>query len=540
MTDIHYIAGPPGTGKTTTLVRQVQRAVEARGPNAIAIASMTRTAATHIADRAAASLQERDQLPEHAVGTLHAHAYRALDQPALAETTDGLADWNREHPSHRLRPAGVDDTLDDETQPGAQALHAQVMAHRARQTPETAWTTAQRDHWSRWQDYKHQTGRLDFTDLIQHARSTVHPAMPSVWLLDEAQDLSPLELDLALHWIRQGDIGVLVADQDQTLYGWRGADPRALSAIPYATRRVLGQSYRVPATVRDAALRWIRRCSHRDDVAYQPTATPGSVTRSRITLQAPDQIAELAANTSDEDTVMVLATCRHMLAGTCRELLRAGVPFHNPYRPSVPEWNPLRAAQPLRAYLSVHQPQEPDWTWGDLLDWTEPLDARKALPHGTKTRIEQRCTRDRFGETQTHEHPTLQDLATLLDSPNLDHPALRGDLDWWTRNLRPQRRRQLEPALRLVHQHGYQVLTRRPRIEIGTVHSVKGGEATTVILAPDLSPRAWRTSWSYGARSPQRDPLLRVGYVALTRAARNVILLDPAGPEHLPLREVIA
>jgi hypothetical protein len=77
------------------LSRQAERAAAAHGPSQVVITSMTRTAAHEIASRT-------PDIPEDQVGTLHAHAYRALDRPDLAETPEAIREWNAEHPALEL------------------------------------------------------------------------------------------------------------------------------------------------------------------------------------------------------------------------------------------------------------------------------------------------------------------------------------------------------------------------------------------------------------------------------------------------------
>ena len=66
-------------------------------------------------------------------------------------------------------------------------------------------------------------------------------------------------------------------------------------------------------------------------------------------------------------------------------------------------------------------------------------------------------------------------------------------------------------------------MTEPPRITVGTVHSVKGGESDVVYVAPDLS-RAGYDSW---VDRDTRDQVVRVFYVAMTRAREKLVLLRP-------------
>lgn len=59
-----------------------------------------------------------------------------------------------------------------------------------------------------------------------------------------------------------------------------------------------------------------------------------------------------------------------------------------------------------------------------------------------------------------------------------------------------------------------------PKVIVGTIHSVKGGEADTVHVFPDLSSAA------YMDQDPDR--IHRLFYVAVTRARDSVIIHDPS------------
>lgn len=537
MTSLWLIEGCPGGGKTRELARQAQRAAAVHGPSSVAICSLTKTAASEIGTRVL-------DLPDEATGTLHAHCYRALDRPDLAETPEGLRDWGDHHPATPLAGGrgDVDNAPVDETggRSHTDEIHAQVQAHRARRTPADQWTVEQRDHHQTWTDWKTQTGRLDFTDLIERALHDVdeHPAMPEVLLGDECQDFSALELDLFARWAKRTRTSVLVGDLSQALYTWRGASPDTLRNLPLAGRRTLDQSWRVPRTVHTVANSWAGQLpAHR--AGYRPTDTPGQARELDVSLRYPDPlIAEIESDLHARRGVMVLTACGYMLGGVIRALRDAGVPFHNPHRATQGAWNPLRGAGRLAAFLRPSDrcwaDQARRWTWRDLRDWTEPLAASQALAHGAKALIERKTTPDRFGRTRADQEVPLDVLLELLGTTDLQHPALQLDVTWWADRLRAAKRAAMSYPLEVLHRRGPAALHQRPQVTVGTVHSVKGGEASSVYLAPDLS-LAGADAWERGG--PSRDAIVRLGYVGLTRTRDRLTVLEPAGSEYMPLHE---
>jgi superfamily I DNA/RNA helicase len=536
---VYLVHGPPGTGKTTHLARQCELAVERHGRDGVMIASLTRTAAHEIASRV--------DLAEDQTGTLHAHCYRALDRPELVETAKGLREWNSAHPE--LAVSGATDQLEDtpvdvdagsDGQPGDR-LHQQVMNHRARLTPVEAWTPEQQAYFQAWQAWKGD--RLDFTDLIERAAegTITAPYAPEVLLIDEAQDLSALELKLTAHWARHAETTVFSGDTDQALYSWRGSSPRALLDLEHAGERVLSQSYRVPAAVHDVAASWIRQLRDRPDIDYHPTEEPGSAVGVDLTLRDVTDLEQLVDELAgDGGTVMVLTSCGYMLNPLVNQLKANGRPFHNPYRAKAGGWNPLRAAGRLLAFLRpderVWGEHARAWTWRDLQKWAEPLKASDAFARGAKTEIDAQCDRNRFGETQADQEVPLEDLMRLFDARSLHHPAIRLSVDWWERNLRASQASVQRFPLAVYRKHGGTALRDTPGLIVGTAHSVKGGEVDHVIVAPDLSGSGM-AGWI--AEGDARDHIVRTFYVAITRARRSLTVLRPSGWTGVPIADYI-
>jgi superfamily I DNA/RNA helicase len=117
------------------------------------------------------------------------------------------------------------------------------------------------------------------------------------------------------------------------------------------------------------------------------------------------------------------------------------------------------------------------------------------------------------------------DWGYLLERHVID-AVERGDLEWLKKNVTKVYEKQVTYAATLIKKHGIYMLERKPKIIVGTIHSVKGGEADVVIVSPDISKAAAVDAQEHG--QPSVDALVRAFYVAFTRAREKLVILDPA------------
>jgi superfamily I DNA/RNA helicase len=78
---------------------------------------------------------------------------------------------------------------------------------------------------------------------------------------------------------------------------------------------------------------------------------------------------------------------------------------------------------------------------------------------------------------------------------------------------------------RVIANYGIEKLQEKPLCGVGTVHSVKGGEADVVILAPDISLEAVN---AMNRSEAAREEMWRVFYTGCTRAKEVLLLADPS------------
>ena len=385
------VIGPPGCGKTTWLGLQVGEAVE--HGQSVLVASLTRAAAMELVSRSL-------PIPPEYTGTLHSHCFRALGYPRIAQSGDALEEWNLRYPYYAMTPAGQDASEfpkvgsreADRLKPG-DILLSQHDKYRSTRTldrmPQRVRVFAK--CWERW---KREHNVVDFTDLIELCLQEVGRASghPNVLLIDEAQDLSPLELMLVRKWATLADSLFLVGDPDQAIFGWRGADPSVFMnpVLPQDQQLVLEQSYRMPRRIHNLSVRWIDRVAGRDPINYLPREVDGRVGTNRSTPRRPEAAIEDAEkHMAAGRTVMFLAACRYMLVPLMQALKGQGIPFHNPFRPTFSPWNPLGGlgtplsiADRIAAFLRLSWGGA--WSASDVRAWV-PLVNPQDMPSRSET-----------------------------------------------------------------------------------------------------------------------------------------------------------
>ena len=253
---------------------------------------------------------------------------------------------------------------------------------------------------------------------------------------------------------------------------------------------------------------------------------------------------------------MLLTTCSYMLEPLKAVLRKRGLPFHNPYRRKRADWNPLypsnevafragqrthslTAAERLLAYLRPHPFGGKEsqgsgaalaWTTPDLGAWVSWLKDKGVLAPGALERIQSPspyCEDDYEDIRELFLEDAFVQLAAAFRQNEL------GDaLEWFMENLKRPRRNMARYPVRIVERGGVPALRETPKTIIGTGHSVKGGEADVVYLFPDLSPSATR-NWE-GSRA-DRDSIVRLGYVMMTRARESLVICAPAASDFMPI-----
>ncbi len=520
MAERYQVIGPPGTGKTTYLKRQVERAAATLGPREVMVCSLTRAAAAEIKGRVL-------PIPADRVGTLHSFAFRALGNPTIAESK--IKEWNEAHPRFRLSTSKMvkspeDDAADDKgglTEEPGDELYDLLNIYRHERKSTLLWRPTVAEFGKAWAAWQRETGYLDFTGLIESAFEQIEeaPGRPLAMFIDEAQDMSRLEIDLLRKWGAGCTIVIAVGDGAQALYTWRGADPEAFADVGDPShRKVLGQSWRVPQAPHAAAVRWADGLLA--GVEYLPTPKRGAVAELDFPLRYTPGVVDLVEGhlaDAGSGTLMLQAMCSYMLRPVVTALREAGIPFHNPLRTSRGDWNPLgdRKGTSTKARLLAFLTD--DQTAATAALWLPMLQSKGILAKGAKERIKDGMPDD------------PAEIIALFESQDIAGRAFSGDPAWLLDHALGEYRDRLKYPVAVMSKRGEPALAEEPRVLIGTIHSFKGGEADRVVVAPDLSPAAM------AEHMDDLPSVRRAFYVAMTRTRDRLEILAPTSRRSVSL-----
>ncbi len=490
------VVAPAGSGKTTTLVARVAWLVDAgTETESITVVAFNKRAAEELTERIDAALAPLGVR----AGALRVRTFHALGReilldagveveplidrdgllrslfPAASAADRGRLDLAFSRLKLDLQVTGEDVARDPGAGPIAQAF--------------VAYEQAVAD-----------SGGVDFDDLVVRAVGSLRAdlsllgrwrARTATLLIDEAQDVDRMQLDLALILARPANNVCLVGDDDQSIYGWRLADVRRIltleERLPGLRRFDLEVNYRCPRSVVDRAVRLVEHNQERFDKVIRagPNATG-------ILVLAPDPSDEVVRIRRTLRSWPADGTTRAVLARTNRELLPAVVV-------AVELDIPFRAP---RVELLVDSPH-----LDGLLSMTRALER-----DGTPLLVTLGAVRDLVARDS--ERATLATALLGWATGYDDLPGLVVAIQGLQRRL--ELLRQDDAALTLA-----------------TAHATKGLEFDHVLVIGMESGRFPSARAVSEAEDPRRayEEERRLGYVAWTRARRSLTLsFDPTVP----------
>jgi len=491
------IFGPPGTGKTTTLLNMVDKALEdGIHPERIAFLAFTRKAANEAKERAAARFNLDPKKDLIFFRTLHSLALTMTD----IRPEQVMQDENYKELSNHIgitlggRNTSIDDDIPSMVNSSDPVLGLINLARLRKVDLREQYNQSHiEEDWNIvnyvdkcLRDYKESMGLYDFTDMLEHFAKGADKFCPDFDLcfLDEAQDLSPLQWDIAHILDSHSKRMYCAGDDDQAIYRWAGADVDHFINLEGGSE-TLSQSYRIPLAVHEVAEKVVRRITRRFPKKYEPRSERGNVTRIN-TINSLDMA---------QGSWLILSQAAYQLQPVYYDLRSGGYLFTYRGKRSISE----KVSEAVNGWEQLRKDKE--------------VSGKVARIIYSYMSIKDRVTRG------YKKLPGVDDTDLITFENLVSQHGLLATKDMiWSEAMDklPETDRAYVTAL-LRRGEKFNGI---PRITASTIHGSKGGEAENVVLFTDLSPAA------DNEMQINPDDMHRVFYVGVTRAKQNLYIVD--------------
>lgn len=583
------IAGA-GSGKTRTLVYRVARLVEMGvDPSAVLLLTFTRRAATEMLDRAARIGPESCRFV--AGGTFHSVAYGILRRYAghlgyeraftvidRADSENILGELRNELVAAKSRRGRgkklplkrtIADVLSKSINIGAD-IEQTIIDHYPHLIDHVG---AMMKLWDAYVDYKRQAALMDYDDLLvllvrllEHypeQRKRIASGYHHL-LVDEYQDTNHLQAGIVRLLAQDHDNVMIVGDDSQSIYSFRGARIRNIMDFPTEFDNVrvikLEQNYRSTQPILDLtnaviseAAETYTKCLFTDNKqGPKPrlTAASDETNQSRLVLEAIDQFRRQGVPL---DQIAVLMRAAFHSFDLEVNLTGAGIPF---IKVGGYKFLELAHVKDLLAHLRVVVNNRDFYSWQRILLLIEGVGPKRGQDiirhlarHGPQTSYIEALE----GAPGIDKRPGLRDLHSALEriAGKIGAPltCVEEAYVYYEPILRarypddyPKRMRDLEHLVGLVHDHDDlqrflaevaldpPVSERRPKrsdnvLTLSTIHSAKGLEWEAVLI---IWTAEGRFPSIYAGHDPdEMEEERRLMYVACTRAKRFLGIFYP-------------
>ena len=371
--DVNIIFGPPGTGKTYTLLEILSEELKTYEPEEIAYVSFTKEGANQGKERASKELGIAKNRMEY-FRTLHSIAFKETNMKRVQVINKRFYKIFSEKMGMHFTGYYTEELHhNDDRYLFFNILH--------RNNPKTAkrymndLDIQKLQHVTHnYKRFKHHYGLFDFTDMIElfNKNNTALPV--KIAIIDEAQDLSTLQWEMIWIAFKDCDKIYIAGDDDQAIYEWSGADVDYFLKLN-GNIRILNQSYRLPNNVLSFSKSILNQIEHRVSKEYKGLSKDGNVT---------DIVDIDEVDLNNGETWMILCRNRYFLKEVEQKIRSKGLVYTKFKEPSVKtddikiinlfekvrKTRIMNQAEEIKLKLHMKKDFDLSLPWYDNLDWS--------------------------------------------------------------------------------------------------------------------------------------------------------------------------
>jgi len=508
---ITKIVGRPGSGKTTETLDIAEKEYDENDVdiNDLIYITYTTSAAKEGLERIAERLDYTEKSLEKQFRTLHSLCYELLNLYNKSVVTPEVHNQfcNKLGIPHSIQQERDEETLEDNTQlkkgnrlfncynyVREKMIDFDNIPNSKFDIDKTINGMELKSIFNLWESHKRKHNNVDFCDFLSGVMRYNLKPDGDVLIVDEFQDMTPLQYQVYDLWKGNMDRVYISADPCQSIYTFAGASPEHFVNERYDDLIEKNKTYRLPEEIWNVCKKIAETFPWVDDLNIETANRKGifnihkdnelnELDSKQIFADCVDNIEERIDEYND---IMILFRTRHQVRQFQKYLTNLGIPFKARRGYEVWDKNTQRLANVLSMAL-------------------KGVD----LQRSTKTFLGRIMGRNRAGKyvkgrVKNNKDLVLKDLEEMNDERN-------EYLNYYQINA--------------VYNHIYYNKTNinAKQIITGTKHSSKGTEADMVITSFDTTPLIAKNR--YMGNQINEDEK-RVDFVALSRPRKELLIYE--------------
>lgn len=485
MAHIKIIYGGPGTGKTHALLDELEK-VLLTGAEAteIAYVSFTRQGTYQGVDIAKKrfGFTEADCVY---FKTLHSLAYHCLNctPDKMVKYRDLLPMISKLGLHHRQ--FAVIDSMASISQNKQEPFLVQKEAYKGVSIGQAVLTEQV------YEEYKKLIGKLSFSDLLLLAKEQKITIPVKFVFIDEAQDLTKLQWQVVLQFFQHAENWIVAGDPNQAIFEWAGADVPYFLNMRSDEQVVLEKSYRCSKAVWYMAKAFYACIKEKAPIPDKSTDEEGFA----IVSPSPQLPQDVLFTLAQRGSLMCLATQNAFLDKYLACCLAYGIPYA------------LKIKGTYKYCVKL-----------TLLRYMRKLHTALFTPQGYEQYIQNNatCSRNQTRVDRSFKEKLREEHVLEWASLPMEERVLRLIDHIKTKTHDPD-----EQAFLIRAMLSGNIAIADDYVLITNIHQVKGAERDYVLLCDNVGAKYCNQAEEDEAF---RDYLLRLFYVAVTRAKRGVYI----------------